>query len=345
MDDIYCTRDTLKDTLARYGVAAIKNVLSPEECRKMVDGLAEAMETLTSKLPIPFKRDDPSTYRTLSQTLPLHQMIYQHSGVGWCRAAVDVRQHPGVVENFATLHGSRDLWTSYDGVAVSYPYSRKQAAAAPGAPEKHWLHIDTDPQKNETDIVQSWVTGLDVLPGDATLTVLAGATKHWQAYCAAFAQSVEKRIDWHQLSEAELAFFESRGCNRLAITCTAGTQVFWNSCTPHEGTPPKPPCETRSRRAVVYVCMTPAHFASRKYTKGKRTTIDAKIERTKKQRIEWAKTGRNTSHNPSNPRVFAPKPYNYGGPLPDLVPLASEADFEERKSWMTPLGKSIFSLE
>jgi len=341
MEEIFCTPETLKATLARHGVAAIKNTLTAEECAALVSGLAEAMEKLTERLPTPFDSKSPETYKVLSQTLPLHQMIYQHSGVGWCKAAVDVRQNPKVVANFRALHGTDDLWTSYDGVAVSYPYARRQLTA----PKKTWFHIDSDPQKNETDIVQSWVTGVDVNPGDATLTVLAGAAEHWKEYCRVFAAGVDKRIDWHQLSAEEMEFFESRGCKRLAITCPAGTHVFWNSCTPHEGTPPQQPCENRSIRAVVYACMTPRTFAARQYTKGKLTINNKKIERTKKQRFEWAKAGRNTSHSPCNPRVFGTKPYNYGGPLPDLVTLAGESNFEERKSWMTPLGLKVFGLD
>lgn len=343
MKDIYCTTDTLKATLDRYGVAAIKDVLTPSECAAMVSGLAEAMQTLTARLPVPFDPASPDTYKTLAKTLPLHQMIYQHSGVGWCKAAVDVRQNPRVVANFAALYGTTKLWTSYDGVAVSYPYARREPPAS--APKKTWFHVDNDPQKHETDSVQSWVTGGDVLPGDATLTVLAGAARHWDEYRRTFGPRVDKRIDWHQLGPEEMAFFAARGCTQLAITCPAGTQVFWNSCTPHEGTPPQPPCETRSVRSVVYVCMAPESFAARKYAKAKLAVDNRKIEKTRKQRFEWAKAGRNTSHSPCNPRVFATKPYNYGGPLPDLVQLAGPENFEERKSWMTPLGKAIFNIE
>ena len=367
MSDIYCTHETLKATVDKYGVAAIRNVITPAQCAEMLIGMDQAMEKLLSKMPVPFKADDPSTWKTLGDAAPLHTMIFQHSSVGCAKYSVDIRQNPDVAANFAELYECSvdDLWVSSDGVAAYYPCARKTNPRTKTMPDGSKaeipkpLHVDNNPRKKTADSVQSWVTALDVLPGDATLTVLARGNTHWAEFSDRFATTVKKgpaenqdkwevadSNDWHVLSEEQYAFFTDRGCNLLKIECEAGTQVFWNSCTPHKGTPAEQPFESRSKRCVVYVCMAPASFAERRYCNGKFSLSKTHAKAIEKKRASVFRTGRNTSHSPTNFRTFPLVPHMPGGaPPPDLVRIASEADAEERLAWLTPLGRKLFSVD
>ena len=66
MDYLYkryrCSKETLKDTLNKYGVAIIPNVLNENECRDMVSGQWDFFEHITQKWQVPIDRNNDKTY-------------------------------------------------------------------------------------------------------------------------------------------------------------------------------------------------------------------------------------------------------------------------------------------
>ena len=85
--------------LMRHG-AVIPGMLTPDEAAATYQGLLGALETTFLGM---FTRDRPETWRALHDHRAKHAMLLQTHGLGWCQAAVDVRQHPSVPGVFAGL--------------------------------------------------------------------------------------------------------------------------------------------------------------------------------------------------------------------------------------------------
>jgi len=340
---IECTRETLRATLDKFGVAVISNVLTPVECEAMKEGQHKTIAELTSLITPPFDVADPSTYGSVLKTGALHGMIFQNSGVGHSKHAWDIRQNKEVVGNFAALWETdpADLRCSMDAIAAWYPQKNPETGTNKN---NDWMHVDQAPLKHERESVQSWVTGETVGVGDATITVLLGGHAYHMEFHEKFG-TVENK-DWLPLSNEQLEFYRGKGCKLLSITCSAGSQVFFDSRTPHQGTLPHRDRAVKDRiRCIVYVCMTPvsaADFEWRKDRKeGKYNKVFVGLERRKKmdaKRVALFKVGQNTSHCPHNFRSFPISPFFRGKPTPlkNIVP---------REEWLTPLGRKIIGFE
>ena len=75
--------------LMPHCIAVIPGVLTPDEATATYQGLLDALEMTFSDM---FMHDRPED-----------AMLLQTHGLGWCQAAVDVRQHPSVPGVFAGL--------------------------------------------------------------------------------------------------------------------------------------------------------------------------------------------------------------------------------------------------
>ena len=72
-----CSIDNIKDTLQKYGVAVVPNILNDEEIENMRKGMWDTVEYLTSKLETPLNRDNTKTWDAWFQLLPMHDMLLQ----------------------------------------------------------------------------------------------------------------------------------------------------------------------------------------------------------------------------------------------------------------------------
>ena len=69
-EEFYTTAKGAKAMLEKYGIAIIPSILTEEECRNMNEGMWSTAEFLTSKMELPVKRSDPSTYFSLVKLFP-----------------------------------------------------------------------------------------------------------------------------------------------------------------------------------------------------------------------------------------------------------------------------------
>lgn len=76
------------EKLERYGIAIVPSVLDEAKCQIAFDGLMDALEGVFPD----FKRDEPITWRALRDNGAKHAMLLQTHCLGWCQAAVDIRQ-------------------------------------------------------------------------------------------------------------------------------------------------------------------------------------------------------------------------------------------------------------
>lgn len=122
-DKFYCTKETLKATLAQYGVAIIPRVLDPAEITAMQSGAWAAVEHMGKHLSVPITQANPVSWRSYGELYPMHNMLVQHWEVGHAQFIWDIRQNPKVVDTFATLWACKptDLLTSMDAMSFHFP--------------------------------------------------------------------------------------------------------------------------------------------------------------------------------------------------------------------------------
>jgi len=72
------TAENLRETINKFGVAIIKNVINEEECDSALTGVHKYFEHITQNWDVPFKIDNKETWEEFYKLLPLHHMLIQH---------------------------------------------------------------------------------------------------------------------------------------------------------------------------------------------------------------------------------------------------------------------------
>jgi len=292
--------ENVRNTLDMYGVAIIPNVLDENECSNIVNGIWNYFEHITQNWDAPLKRDDTKTWREIYKLFPLHSMLFQYFNIGHSQVCWDIRQNPKVVSIFAKIWNCKeeDLLVSFDGLSFSLPHEITQRG---WNRNNTWYHTDQSYLRPDFECIQSWVTGLDVDKGDATLGFMEGSHKYHKEFCEYF--DVESKDDWYKLESNENKFYTDKGCSYKKIYCPKGSMVLWDSRTIHCGVEAQKNREKMNTRAIVYVCYTPRRLAS-------------KLAISK--RIKAFNELRTTSHWPHKVKLFAKMPRTYGNPVPEI---------------------------
>jgi ectoine hydroxylase-related dioxygenase (phytanoyl-CoA dioxygenase family) len=286
--------EKLRETLDRYGVAVIPGVLDQAECEQIVQGTWDFLETITRDWEKPISRNDETTWKEIYKLMPLHNMLIQHHQVGHAEVSWKVRQNTKIVDIFAKLYNvpREDLLVSFDGLSFHLPFEKtgKRQVA-----EKTWYHTDQSYTRNQSECVQSWVTGLDVNQGDGTLGFLEGSHGFHREFAEKY--QITDTSDWYKLTDLELKFYKDRGCEERRIMCPKGSMVFWDSRTIHCGVQPQANRPAPNIRSIIYLCYMPRSQCSRDY-----------LEKKKKAFNEM----RTTNHYPCKPKLFPIEPRVYG---------------------------------
>jgi len=324
-----CTSEKLWSTLQKYGVAVIPSVLSQDECKAMVDGMWDTLEYITQNFDPeqtgggPIDRNDETTWRSFYDLFPLHSMLVQHWGIGHAQYIWSLRQNPKILKiwtDFWGLKSPEELLVSFD--AVSYHLPPEKTNKGWYNPQYNWLHTDQSFTRNDFECVQSWVTGLDVNDGDASLVILEGSHKYHGEFAKRF--GFVDKTDWNKLSEQQHYDFyiEEKKCPRRVVKCPKGSMVFWDSRTIHSG---QEPVKTRKKpniRSIVYLCYAPRSQATNKDLKKK---------------IKYFEEQRMTNHWPHKIKVFGKTPYTRGKSIPDMAILP--------KPILEPIGRYLAGYE
>jgi len=303
----WTTKEKLKETLEKFGVAIIPKVLSDVEVGKMNSGVWDCLEHVTQDLDLPMNRKDESTWRTYFELAPLHGMMHKHWQVGHAQFVWDLRQNPKVVDVFSKLWEvpPEDLICSFDGFSFLLPIQKMNR----GYERKTWFHCDQSYLRNGFESIQSWVTGYDVVEGSATLRCFAGSHKYHADVQKEF--KIEDKADWFKATDEMLEFYlKKEDVEDVRIQAPAGSMVFWDSRTIHYGCRPgkDEKSEGSSFRNVVYICMHPRALANEK--------ILAK-------RVKYFNEKRMTNHWAYKPKVNAKTPRSWGKPLPKVREIPS----------------------
>jgi ectoine hydroxylase-related dioxygenase (phytanoyl-CoA dioxygenase family) len=312
--EYYCTIDTVKATLAEYGVAIVPNVLSDEECDEMLSGLWDYFEHITSTWDTPINRNDKTTWSQIYNLYLLHSMLIQYWNIGHCQAAWDIRQNEKCADVFANLWGCKkdDLLVSFDGASFNLP---PEVTRRGWNRNNTWYHTDQSFTRPDFECVQSWVTALDVNEGDATLSIFEKSHLLHKEVAEHF--NITDKKDWLKLTKEQEAFYFEHGCTIKNITCPKGSLVLWDSRTIHCGIEAVKTRATPNLRAVIYLCYMP-----RKQSNSK------KLAKKQKAFNEL----RMTTHYPCNPKLFPNMPRTYGNAIPQITRIDAPilTDFGKR---------------
>lgn len=286
MEKYHCTKDNILETLDKYGIAIVNNVLSEKEIKNMQDGMFLYIEYLTQDFEVPFNRYKPETYVEFFKLLPNKDMLMQFWQVGHAQFIWDIRQNPKVVELFASIWNCKleELITSFDGAAFHFPPEITKR----GNFDSYWYHTDQSFMRPDFECVQSWITAFDVNEGDATLTFIEGSHKYSKEISDKY--YIYDESDWNPLYDDELLFYiEDKKLEEKEITCSAGAMVFWDSRTVHCGIQSDENRIKENFRCAAYICMTPRYLAD---------------EEILKKRIEAFEALQMTNHWAHKPRIL-----------------------------------------
>ena len=293
----------LKHTLDTYGVAIIPNLLNTQECHDMLQGLWDYFTHITQNWETPITKDNPSSWKLIHTLFPLHSMLIQHWGIGHCQAVWNVRQNPKIIEVFSHLWNTNDLLVSFDGASFNMP---PETTGRGWNRNNTWFHCDQSFTNNEFTCVQSWVTALDVNPGDATLSFLEGSHQYHGELAKTF--GITDKTDWYKLNREQEEFYLDKGCSHQKISCPSGSLVLWDSRTIHCGTEAFRERTNPNQRAVIYLCYMPRSLA--------------KPGALKKRRKAFNEL-RMTTHLAHKPKLFPVNPRTYGNPIPNINPVST----------------------
>ena len=335
------TKETLRETIDTFGVAIIPNVLNDEECDAVVSGIWDFFEHITQAWEVPIKRGallgalpphprviisqvelpHPQPQENLShggegaappaelswsefyKLYPMHSMLVQHWGVGHAQVSWDVRQNEKIVDIFAHFWKCpvKDLLVSFDGLSFNPP---PEITKRGWNKQNTWYHTDQTYTENDFKCIQSWVTGLDVNDGDATLSIMEGSNKYHKEFAERF--GVKDKKNWYKLTKEQEAFYSEKGCHYKNIKCPKGSLVFWDSRTIHCGIEAVKTRLKPNFRAIIYLCYMPRQLCSKANLKKKQKAFEEL---------------RATSHWPCKPTLFGKSPRTYGGELPVITPI------------------------
>ncbi|KAJ4298140.1 hypothetical protein N0V90_006039 [Kalmusia sp. IMI 367209] len=238
-----------RDELFRDGYVVVKGVLSDQKAQSYVDGMFQWLESF----PYGFKADDVSKWG--EKYLPTHI------------------NEPAIIQAFAKLWGTNKLLVSFDGMNLTLP-------AADMAPSDPWPHVDQSPNRKGMQCVQGILNLAPNGPEDGGLVVLQGSHKLNEEFFKAHPGLKDRPTwgpaDWFGFANEEVAWFEQRGCTQRKVCADPGDLILWDSRTIHYNVVPS----SRNVRAVMYVCYTPAAFASQDDLEKKATYFHQRLGTT-----------------------------------------------------------------
>ena len=101
-----CINNTLKETLEKYGVAIIPNLINENECEQINNGIWDYFEHITQNWSgdfSPIKKNDNKTWNNIFHLYPLHAQLFKHWSVGQSQVCWDTRQNSKIVNVFSQL--------------------------------------------------------------------------------------------------------------------------------------------------------------------------------------------------------------------------------------------------
>lgn len=245
----------LVEYLNENGYVVVASVATPDEVTAANALLWEFLEPACR-----MKQFDSSTWtdENFCKIGSTRNGILAYSGINHSKFLWYIRRLPSVRLAFEQIFSTTDVITSYDGANIFRPW---HAPEAPTYSKTHsgWYHVDQGKTLRGLNSVQGLVTltdsnaetgGFCVIPGshvfhDELVDLAAVGDRNYLAIPPSF----------HALADRQ-----------ILVKCSAGDMILWDSRTIHCNNPsiedPIHQPADKLLRAVGYVCMTPAEWAT-----------------------------------------------------------------------------------
>lgn len=293
--------ESVMESLQKYGVAVVPNVLNREECENGFNGMWNYFEHISQNWEHPLQKNNTSSYREFWNLFPMHSMLIQHWNAGHAQYVWDIRQNEKVASIFSDQIWNvkkEELLVSFDGISFHLPPEITNRGWYRG---NTWHHSDQSFTRPNFECIQGFVSLCDINEGDATLSILEGSHIYHDEFRTQY--DIKDKNDWYKLKKEEYEFYQTRGCDEKRITCPAGSLVLWDSRTIHCGVEPLKTRQTPNFRSIVYVCYMPRALSSEKLINKKQNAF---------------KELRMTTHWPCKSKLFPKTPRTYGNTLPEI---------------------------
>lgn len=243
---LHIQEERIKNELETQGYSVVPGVIPLEECDKYTQEFRAWLDR--------FGEDSPVRKRSGI----LHQYRTSHSNAAW-----RLRLHAKPV--FESIWGTGKLLTSVDGMSISEP--PEQGRSNFSKPEDCWFHLDQGSWRKGLHAYQGAVYLEETTPSDYCFRVLEGSQKYHQDLMDTFSDVNEAMAgkDFYILKNHHFEFYRNKGCAKKKVPVPKGGLVLWDSRTVHDTLAPvegRP--HTDRWRFVIYICMTPAVWASKK---------------------------------------------------------------------------------
>lgn len=297
MQEYNTTKENLKSTIEKYGIAIIPNILTDYEIDDFRIGARQYFEYISQKWENQLNIYDIVDIDSFYDLFPSHGMLFQHWKIGHAQFVWDLRQNKKIIDIFSEFWKCKhdELLVSFDGISFNPPPELTKRSWM----RKPWLHTDQSYTRNDFECIQSWITAFDVHEDDATLMVLEKSHLYHKEFASTF--KITDKKDWHKLKDEEIQFYIDKGCSLKRISCPAGSIVFWDSRVIHCGANAIKTRRHQNYRLVVYLCYMPRNTANEKQLEKKRKAF---------------RDMRMTSHWPATIKLFPKNPRTYGKKLP-----------------------------
>ena len=109
--------NNILETLNKYGVAIIPNILNQQECDTIKKGMWDYLENITANLSVPIKKNKPSSWASYKQLYPKHSMLLKHWSIGHAQFIWNLRTNYKIIEPFEKIWNvsKEELLVSFDG--------------------------------------------------------------------------------------------------------------------------------------------------------------------------------------------------------------------------------------
>ena len=228
--------------LEEHGVAVVPGVMTPDECDQQV--------TLLHQWLAKFHPNHPSNINSI-----IHKYKIGHCETTWaCRLKAK--------SVFSQIFGTEKLLTSTDGLALALP---PELGDAHFKFAQNWdsfagLHLDQGPRRKGFHAYQGALYLEEAEWEDYCFKVLRDSHKHHDEFFTHFEPGAKS--EFRKLTNKEVEWYESKGCQVKRVAVPKGGMVFWDSRTVHAGAPPVVKRKNPRWRYVVFVCMAPAKWAT-----------------------------------------------------------------------------------
>jgi len=247
------TPENLKETIDKYGVAIIPNLLNDDECEEMQNEMWNYLEHITQEWTTPIDRNNQETWSQMFN-LTHDSLLFEFWNIGHSQMVWNVRQNPKIVDVFAKFYNVKqdELVSSFDAASIYLP---------PEIVHSHWhedigywYHTDESFLTKSFSHIQSWVTAYDVNENDGTLAFYESSNKYHEEFKQLY--NITDPTSFYKLNENELEFFDDF-CVKKKIKCPKGSLVLWSSKTIHCGIYPSENRLVPNTRCVSYLCYAP----------------------------------------------------------------------------------------